>query len=599
MTSVAYTEIDESGLVLESISDVVVSIDSVQKAEDGFTALGIDSILVKTLHKQGFTQPTPIQAKAVPMLMQGLDLIASAPTGTGKTAAFLLPCLSAIASQPVAAGAPAKGPKVLVLTPTRELAQQVSKAAFELSAGLTRVRTVCITGGESYPEQLKKLSRPYDILVATPGRLIDHYEKGRIDFSRVTTFILDEADRMLDMGFSDDVLDIADFLPESRQTVCFTATISKNVRSLASQLLNNPVVIELANNSIQHDCIDHLVIYADDLSHKKQLLLHCLVDETLGQAIIFTATKRDAESLAENLEADGHAAVALHGDLKQSKRTQMLNKLRRGDAKILVATDVAARGLDVPAITHVFNFDLPRNAEDYVHRIGRTGRAGASGVAISLVSSQDVESLRRIERFISQKVKVKEIEGMESRFKPGERSTAKRRGGFSDRNSSDRNGGGGRPQSRWGREGGSSSREGGQRDGARGGDRFENNRPEGGAGGYRARPEGGAGGGYRARSEGGAGAGGGYRARPEGGAGGYRGRPEGARSYRSDGESGESRGRPQAAQRDSSFPAQRDAGFSKGEGRREEGRYAPSARPAFEKRGGQEEGRVYRSRGRE
>jgi superfamily II DNA/RNA helicase len=581
MTSVAYTEIDENGLVLEDIGDAIDSVGSVQKEEDGFTALGIDVALVKTLHKQGFTQPTPIQAKAVPMLMQGLDLIASAPTGTGKTAAFLLPCLSAIASLPPAAGAPAKGPRVLVLTPTRELAQQVSKAAFELSAGLARVRTVCITGGESYPEQLKKLSRPYEILVATPGRLIDHYEKGRIDFSRVTTFILDEADRMLDMGFSDDVLDIADFLPENRQTVCFTATISKNVRSLASQLLDNPAVIELANNSAQHDCIDHRVIYADDLSHKKQLLLHCLVDETLSQAIIFTATKRDAESLAEDLEADGHAAVALHGDLKQSKRTQMLNKLRRGDAKVLVATDVAARGLDVPAITHVFNFDLPRNAEDYVHRIGRTGRAGASGVALSFVSSQDIESLRRIERFISQKVKVKEIEGMEARFKPGERSTAKRRGGYSDRNFSDRNGGGGRPQSRWGRDGGSrdsGSREGGQavrRDRFEGGARFDGARNDR----FEKAP---------ARFE---------NSRPEGSAGGYRGRPEGTRSYRSDGDAGEGRARPQSAPRDSGFPSRGDSG--RGEGRREEGRYASSGRPAFEKRGQEDGGRSsYRARGR-
>ena len=432
MTSIESINENDLGVEIDVV-EMAEMVDLDQPSTNAFAELGIDPILVSTLEKAGLVTPTPIQQQAIPVLMRGTDVIASAPTGTGKTAAFLLPCLTALATAVVGV---AKGPRILVLTPTRELAQQVSKAAFELSAGMPRVKTVCITGGESYPEQLRKLSRPYEILVATPGRLLDHFEKGRIDFSRVTTFILDEADRMLDMGFSDDVLDIAEMLPIERQTVCFTATISKNVRSIASQLLNNPKIIELANNTIQHDCIDHQVIFADDLSHKRKLLSHCLVDDALGQAIIFTATKRDAESLAEDLEADGHSAVALHGDLKQSKRTQMLNKLRRGEAKVLVATDVAARGLDVPAITHVFNFDLPRNAEDYVHRIGRTGRAGASGVALSFVSSSDIESLRRIERFISQKVKVKAIEGLEARFKPGERSSNSRgpKRSFSDNN---------------------------------------------------------------------------------------------------------------------------------------------------------------------
>ena len=383
-----------------------------------FAALGIGQPFETTLAREGITVPTPVQVQAIPVLLAGKDLISSAPTGTGKTAAFLLPALTRMLQPSTKKGF---GPRVLILTPTRELAQQITKASETLSHGLSRVKTICVTGGEAYPAQNRALSGPHEILVATPGRLLDQMNKGRLDFSRTEMLVLDEADRMLDMGFSEDVLAISRALSKERQTVCFTATLSRSVRSLASQLLRDPQWLEVAQQAARHDAIDQHVIYVDDMAHKRKLLRHWLGTKELGQALIFTATKRDAQTLAEELGDDGMAVDALHGDLEQRKRTRTLNRLRRGECRILVATDVASRGIDVAAITHVFNFDLPRFAEDYVHRIGRTGRAGATGMAISFVGRQDVQALRRIEQFIGLKVKVTLVEGLEARFRPGER----------------------------------------------------------------------------------------------------------------------------------------------------------------------------------
>jgi superfamily II DNA/RNA helicase len=380
-----------------------------------FTALGLDPAFDTTLAALGITTPTPVQQQAIPLLLAGRDLIATAPTGTGKTAAFLLPAM-----QRMAGASPLRmaGPRVLVLTPTRELAQQVSKAAIDFGRALPRCRTVCITGGESYITQNKALAGPYDILVATPGRLMDQIKTGRVVLSGLETLVLDEADRMLDMGFADDVLAIAKKLPRERQTVCFTATLSDDVQRLSRQLQNDPQTLTVAKQAAERLQIDQHVIYVDDFGHKRRLLDHWLLDAAIKQAVVFTATKRDAEELAAALEADGHPTVALHGDLPQKHRTRMMNVVRRGHARILVATDVAARGLDVPTITHVFNFDLPKFAEDYVHRIGRTGRAGASGTAISFVNRNDLQALQKIERFIGHKVTVSAVEGMEARFKP-------------------------------------------------------------------------------------------------------------------------------------------------------------------------------------
>ena len=380
-----------------------------------FTALGLDPAFSPTLAALGITEPTPVQTQAIPILLGRRDLIATAPTGTGKTAAFLLPAM-----QRMIGNTPLRltGPRVLVLTPTRELAQQVGKAAVDFGRALPRCRTVCITGGESYITQNKALAGSYDILVATPGRLMDQINSGRIVLSNLEVLVLDEADRMLDMGFADDVMAIAKKLPKERQTDCFTATLSEDVQRMSRQLQNDPQTIAVAKPAERLQ-IDQHVFYVDDIGHKRRLLDHWLADVGINQALVFTSTKIAAEELAASLEADGHSTVALHGDLPQKHRTRMMNAMRRGQARILVATDVAARGLDVPAITHVFNFDLPKFAEDYVHRIGRTGRAGASGTAISFVNRNDVQALQKIERFIGHKVTVSSVVGMEARFKPG------------------------------------------------------------------------------------------------------------------------------------------------------------------------------------
>jgi len=399
-------------------------------AGPSFAALGLAAPLLDALKRLEISEPTPVQAQTIPILLSGRDLIASAPTGTGKTAAFLLPSLQRMldgasvatpAQPPARPGRRTFGARVLVLTPTRELAQQVTKHSQALSRSMQRVSTVCITGGESYFLQNKLLSAPHEILVATPGRLMDQMDQGRIDLSRIEVLILDEADRMLDMGFADDVVAIARALSPQRQTICFTATLSRAVRALAGQLLRDPQWMEVARVMSAEAPIDDHVVYVDNSHHRDQVLAKCLSDSGMGQAIVFTATKRHAEQLAGELFRTGIAAQALHGDLNQRERTKALNRLRRGECKVLVATDVAARGIDVSTITHVINYDLPRVAEDYVHRIGRTGRAGASGQALSLVGREDIITLRKIEHFIGRKVQVSAFEGLEAEFKPVER----------------------------------------------------------------------------------------------------------------------------------------------------------------------------------
>ena len=382
-----------------------------------FEQLNLAPALLRALADCGYTEPTPIQAQTIPSLIAGRDVVGSAQTGTGKTAAFVLPALHAFA---VAADkAPLKrvhghGPRVLVLAPTRELAQQVAEQAMRYGAHL-RVKTVCIYGGAPYPVQNRALARGVDILVATPGRLIDHIERGRIDLSQLEMLVLDEADRMLDMGFIDDVERIVARTPATRQTVLFSATLDGAIGRLAAKLLRDPVRVEVTAGKASPVAIEQRVHFTDDYAHKQRILDHILADTSMTQSIVFIATKREAETLATRLRGEGHAAAALHGDMRQRERTYTLQEMRRGRVRTLVATDVAARGLDVAGISHVINFDLPRQPDDYVHRIGRTGRAGASGVAISLASLADRGTLRQIERHTGAAIATHVIPGLEPR----------------------------------------------------------------------------------------------------------------------------------------------------------------------------------------
>jgi superfamily II DNA/RNA helicase len=295
---------------------------------------------------------------------------------------------------------------------------QVATEAAKYSKHLPHIKTVCIYGGTPYPLQNKQLSKPYDILVATPGRLIDHLERGRIHLSRVQMLILDEADRMLDMGFVEPVEHIASLTSPTRQTLLFSATLKGNVLKLSRRLLKDPLEISIEPAVNQQENIEQQVHTVDNIDHKYRLLHHLLSDPTFSQVIVFTATKHQADQLADKLSIEGHPAGALHGDMNQRQRTRTVAQLRKGDLRIVVATDVAARGIDIPTISHVINFDLPKNVEDYVHRIGRTGRAGATGTALSFAAHRDFSLVREIEKFTGKKMVSTTIPGMEPKFKP-------------------------------------------------------------------------------------------------------------------------------------------------------------------------------------
>jgi superfamily II DNA/RNA helicase len=398
-----------------------------------FASLGLSADVVSALTAAGYQNPTPVQQRAIPAGIAGRDLLVSSPTGSGKTAAFMLPAIErfsqlqkAQASQPREArpadGArntrrpqPVARPTMLVLTPTRELAMQVTTAAATYGKHLKRLRTVSILGGVAYGQQLMLLAKNPEILVATPGRLIDHLERGRIDLSQLQILVLDEADRMLDMGFIEDIETIVAATPATRQTMLFSATLDGKIGSLTGRLLKDPERIEIVQRLEQRTNIAQTVHYVDDRDHKDRLLDHLLRDEGLDQAIVFTATKMDADQLAGRLADAGFESAALHGDLPQGARNRTIKALRERRVRVLVATDVAARGIDIPGITHVFNYDLPKFAEDYVHRIGRTGRAGRSGIAVSLVHHAEQGALKRIERFVRTPLPVNVVAGFEPR----------------------------------------------------------------------------------------------------------------------------------------------------------------------------------------
>jgi superfamily II DNA/RNA helicase len=406
-----------------------VAAETAAPAGPSFASLGLSPDVVSALTAAGYQTPTPVQQRAIPAGIAGRDLMVSSPTGSGKTAAFMLPAIErfsqlqkAQASEPRPAdGArtrrpqPVARPTMLVLTPTRELAMQVTTAAATYGKHLKRLRTVSILGGVAYGQQLMLLAKNPEILVATPGRLIDHLERGRIDLSQLQILVLDEADRMLDMGFIEDIETIVAATPASRQTMLFSATLDGKIGSLTGRLLKDPERIEIVQRLEQRTNIAQTVHYVDDRDHKDRLLDHLLRDAGLDQAIVFTATKMDADQLAGRLADAGFESAALHGDLPQGARNRTIRALRERRVRVLVATDVAARGIDIPGITHVFNYDLPKFAEDYVHRIGRTGRAGRSGIAVSLVHHAEQGALKRIERFVRTPLPVNVVEGFEPR----------------------------------------------------------------------------------------------------------------------------------------------------------------------------------------
>ena len=379
-----------------------------------FTDLALHDALLAALNEAGYNEPTPIQAQAIPIAMSGRDLMASAQTGTGKTAAFLLPSLHRLTMTP---GGKGKGPRILVLTPTRELARQVESAAMIYGKRL-RTRTVSILGGMNYHQQQKALMRPIDVMVATPGRLLDLMNRGQISLDRVEMLILDEADRMLDLGFIDDVELIAEKAPTERQTLLFSATLEDRIATLAERVMRNPERLAISAQQAKHENITQGLYFCDDMEHKKAILLKLLAEPDVNQSVVFTATRRDAEVLSIELANFGLATAALHGDMKQPARNRTLRDLKNGLVKCLVATDVAARGIDVAGISHVFNFDLPMVLEDYVHRIGRTGRAGRSGTAVSLVNRRDRGKLQRLAAYTGNAIPELTIPGMEPRPAP-------------------------------------------------------------------------------------------------------------------------------------------------------------------------------------
>jgi superfamily II DNA/RNA helicase len=356
-----------------------------------------DERILETLNTLGFQTPTPIQAQVIPEILKGGDLRALSQTGTGKTAAFLLPALIRLIKTKT------RGPRVIILAPTRELAMQLSTETAKLSRSLNLV-TVSLYGGVPYPAQNRQLSKPYDILIATPGRLMDHMEQRRVNLNHIEMFILDEADRMLDMGFIGPVEKIASKMPSSKQTLMFSATFGKSVRKLSATLLKDPIEIASEFTENRHTHIEQVFYRADSLEEKHSRLDQILSQPDLKQAIVFSATKSQTEKIADQLQERGLQVDALHGDMHQRQRSRTIHQFRTCKTQILVATDVAARGIDILTISHVINFDLPNNLEDYIHRIGRTGRAGNKGVAISFFSRRDRQLQKELEKFSGTKI---------------------------------------------------------------------------------------------------------------------------------------------------------------------------------------------------
>jgi ATP-dependent RNA helicase RhlE len=378
-----------------------------------FNDLGLSADILRALNEQGYTEPTPVQAQAIPFILQGRDILAGAQTGTGKTAGFTLPILQRLSE--TSSNSSFRPVRALVLVPTRELATQVEQSVRNYGK-YTRLYSAAIFGGVKIGQQINRLRRGVDIVVACPGRLLDLVDQREIDLSQVETLVLDEADRMLDMGFIPAIRRIVKLLPAKRQTLFFSATYSDEIRKLSESLLSSPASVEIARANAAADRVDQRV-HPVESQRKRELLSELIGTGNWRQVLVFTRTKRGADRLSRQLQTDGLSATAIHGDKTQGARTKALSDFKHGKARILVATDVAARGLDISELPYVVNYDLPMVAEDYVHRIGRTGRAGNSGRAISLVCQDESNLLHNIERLLKREVKREVVAGYEPGFR--------------------------------------------------------------------------------------------------------------------------------------------------------------------------------------
>ena len=372
-----------------------------------FNKLGLSTALLKAIQDKGYTKPSEIQKEAIPEILKGNDILAGAQTGTGKTAAFALPILHTLQN----AESKRRRVRVLVLVPTRELASQVGESFRDYGSNL-RFRTSILYGGVSINTQIDKIKKGVDIVVATPGRLLDHLNQKTLNLFELETFVLDEADRMLDMGFIRDIKKILKYLPEEKQNLLFSATFPNEIKSLADSLLNSPKRIQVKSNNSTADKVEQ-VVYPVDKSRKRELLAHCIKEENWFQVLVFSRTKHGANKLAQQLNKEGIDADALHGNKSQAQRTRALKDFKDLKTQVLVATDIAARGIDISLLPHVVNFDLPYVPEDYIHRIGRTARAGQEGKAISLVSADEHKLLFDIEKLLKSPIPRETIVGFE------------------------------------------------------------------------------------------------------------------------------------------------------------------------------------------
>ncbi len=373
-----------------------------------FTTLGLCEPILRAIKETGYTEPTPIQKQAIPLILEGKDVLAGAQTGTGKTAGFTLPLLQTLMDTPIQKGK-ARKVRALILTPTRELAAQVAESVGVYGKYLPFSHTV-IFGGVGINPQISRLRKGVDIVIATPGRLLDLSGQGAIDLSYVETLILDEADRMLDMGFVHDIKKVLALLPKKRQNLLFSATFSNDIKKLADNLLNTPVLIEVARRNQTTAQVEQ-VVYPVDKARKRELLIHLIKENNWKQVLVFTRTKHGANKLSQQLDKKGISSAAIHGNKSQGARTKALADFKAGSVRVLVATDIAARGIDIDQLPHVVNFELPNVPEDYVHRIGRTGRAGREGEAASLVCIDEKELLRAIEKLIKKEIHKVQIQG--------------------------------------------------------------------------------------------------------------------------------------------------------------------------------------------